>query len=138
MTVILSFDPGEIRTGLAVGYEDGKVHCFSFEPWDAVQFLETFPLKIVKHVVLEQWVPYPGAQHGNAWRNLVEVKTLGALEWVCMRNGIPWSHSRTNNLEPTTALANADGYQWQAANRDEKAAEAHLYYYRNLREQETQ
>ena len=130
---IIAVDPGEKRTGLAVRDLDGTTYCQTIEPWGICVWLSSQPGNTIHHVVLEQWVPYPDAQAGNAWRDLVEVKQLGALEWICKSRFIPYTYQPTQILTPTQALADADGYQWKATNRDEKAAESHLYYYLNLR-----
>lgn len=132
---IIAVDPGEKRTGLAVYDMDGSLYTQSFEPWGICAWLEGQPSQSIAHVVLEQWVAYPDAAAGNAWRQLLEVRLLGALEWICKTRFIEYSFQPTGILIPTTAYANSEGYQWRALNRDEKAAETHLYHYMHLRGQ---
>lgn len=129
---IIAIDPGEKRTGLAVRDLDGTIYCQSFEPWGICAWLESQPSGSVNHVVLEQWVAYPHASAGNAWRQLLEVRLLGALEWICKTRFIPYSYQPTSILIPTQAHADSMGYRWAATNRDEKAAETHLYRYLNI------
>ena len=112
---------------------DGTVWCRSFEPWGVCTWLNAQPSNSISHVVIEQWVVYPG-NSGNAWRALLEVRQIGAIEWICKTRFIPYSFQPTGILIPTKALADEAGYKWQSTNRDEKAAETHLYKYLNLRE----
>ena len=128
---IIAIDPGEKRTGIAVYDLDGSTYCLSREPWQAATWLDTQPSKSIELVILEQWVPYPHAQAGNAWRDLVEVKTLGALEYICRSARIKYVYQQTSILLPTAARAEYHGYRWTSSNRDEKAAETHLYHYLN-------
>ena len=131
----VAVDPGVKRTGLAVSSPTGIVTS-SWRPWAAVRYLHNCcQAEQVEQVILEQWVPYPEAMNGNAWRDLVEVKTLGAMEWLCRQYGVKFCYQATGILKPTQAYANSQGYQWKARNRDEKAAETHLYYYQQLREE---
>lgn len=131
---MIALDPGEKRSGLVCLSEHG-LHAFTYKPWAAVRWFNGIADKMADEidiVILEQWVPYPDAMNGNAWRDLIEAKILGAFEWICQLNEIPYTYQPTTILVPTTALADARGYQWVATNRDEKAAEAHLYHYRHL------
>jgi hypothetical protein len=136
--MIIAFDPGAVRTGVAIHFESPvipNIVCFSFEPWDAVEWLSAQSAESCRKVLLESWVAYPHAQAGNAWRRPVEVLTLGALEWECTRKGIPYEYQPTSILEPTRRILDHDGYNWVSTNRDEKAAETHLMYHK-LREEQ--
>ncbi len=131
---VLAIDPGEKRTGLALYDPDiDTITTFSRDPWDEVGYVER-SITTLNVIVIENWVSYPHAQAGNAWRELLEVRIIGALEWVCKQHGIEPVFQSTNILIPARAIAKAQGYQWVGDNRDELAAEAHLYHYRHLRE----
>lgn len=133
---VLAVDTGAKRTGLATW--TGQTRTMSEKPWDAVQWLQQMlDIGYFDVVVLERWVPYPGAQHGNAWRELTEVLTLGAMEWECRKSNTHFVYQQTSILTPTMAYADAHDYEWVATNRDEKAAETHLYHYLNMQDQPT-
>lgn len=134
--MIIAFDPGAKRTGIAVRDLDDSRYCFSREPWLAVLWLDSQPAISVGLVILEQWTPNPNKQAGNAWRDLVEVKTLGALEWICRSKQIEYIYQPTGILKPIFAMADARGHKWRATNRDEKAAEAHLLHWEYQQTQE--
>lgn len=137
MLDVLVLDPGEKRCGWAFRHT-GQLSTFSHGPWEAVNWFDSY----IEHqpnppdmVVLEQWVSYPHAQAGNAWRDLVEVKVLGAVEYICKKNGVNYVYQQTSLLKPTAARAQANGYNFIARNRDEKAAETHLYYFEHQQTQ---
>ena len=132
---IVAIDPGAVRTGVAVRAIDGQIHCLSGSP-SVVKLWFRSVLAGVELVVLEKWVSYPGKAAANAWRDLAEVKLLGVLEDICEQNGWPYIYQPTRLLAGTQAAADAAGYQWRARNRDEKAAETHLYYYLYLSNRE--
>lgn len=132
LRTIVAIDPGEKRTGMAVRDLDGSIFCQSFEPWGVCGWLESQPANSINHVVIEQWVAYPGAAAGNAWRKLLEVRQIGAIERWCQIHFVPHSFQPTSILVPTQALADNAGYRWRASNRDEKAAETHLYRHLHL------
>ena len=131
---ILALDPGAKNCGWAYLKRDG-ISCFTHEPWQAVEWFDDL---IEQHgmrpevVVMEQWVSYPHANAGNAWQQLTEVRVLGCIEFICRKNGISFVFQPTGILTPTMARATANGYKWTASNRDEKAAETHLYHYLGL------
>lgn len=131
MLDVLVLDPGAKRCGWAYR-KDGRISCFSHGPEQAEDWFNS----LIKYnwskpdiVIMEQWVSYPHATAGNAWRDLREVRVLGAVEFLCRKNGINYLYQPTGLLKPTMAMADARGYQWVAENRDEKAAETHLYYF---------
>jgi hypothetical protein len=66
---------------------------------------------------------------GNAWQQLTEVLTSGAIEWMCRQAEVRYTYQPTSILVPTYARATAEGYEWKYTNRDERAAETHLVYY---------
>ncbi len=129
---VVWFDPGRKRTGVAQYEPMSSIITRSMGPWEAVAYLETI-ITTVDVVGIENWVSYPQATAGNAWDELLEVRTIGALEWVCSQVGKRPVFQTTGILTPTRAIAKARGYQWIGNNRDEIAAETHLYYYQHLR-----
>lgn len=130
---ILAVDTGAERTGMVCSLNGETVWAMTMAPWEAWEWVdEKTESWMFDLVILERWVPYPGAEHGNAWRELTEVLTLGAMEGSCRKHDVPYIYQPTSVLKPATAIANAEGYEWVGTNRDEKAAEAHLYYYLNL------
>lgn len=131
MTTIYAIDPGEERTGIAIWIPKDKVICHTLQPWQAVRFLDPLIWEDCE-IVMENWVPYPDTP-SNAYRDLIEAKILGAIEYMCQTRKLRYAYQPTTILTPTTALADSRGYRWAATNRDEKAAETHLYYYKNLR-----
>ncbi len=126
-----AIDPGEKRTGIAIWIPVDKVICHTLPPWQAVDFLDRILYEDCE-VVMENWVPYPDTPSNN-YRDLIEAKILGAIEHVCRKRNIPYCYQPTTILIPTTALADSRGYRWSSTNRDEKAAETHLYYHRHLK-----
>lgn len=129
--MIIAVDPGEERTGIATMLGCGKVVCHTLKPWQAVRYLDHLLWEDVT-LVMENWIPYPN-QGSNTYRELIEAKCLGALEYMCQTRQVTYAYQPTTILTPTQALADSRGYRWSAIDRDQKSAETHLYYYNHLR-----
>lgn len=127
---IYAIDPGQEHTGIALQYGI-MTTCLTLPPWEAVSFLNG-RLTTDDQVVMENWVPYPDTP-SNAYRDLIEAKILGAIEWICRQRRTPYCYQQTSILVPTQALADSRGYQWAARDRDQKAAETHLYHHMYLK-----
>lgn len=136
--IVIAVDPGEKRTGIAVAWPE-RVTCTTHGPWEAVAEVEALIEETnewqLAAVVAERWVPYGGGS--NNFRELIEAKCLGAIQWMCKQHGVVYVEQPTSLLKPTQAIADSRGYVWKSKDRDQHSAETHLYHYLHLGEEPT-
>jgi hypothetical protein len=126
----IAIDPGLERTGVAI-HRGAEVECLTLTPWGSVKYVDNYLFNYasqVRAVIVERWAIHAGV-NATMGRELIEAKTIGAIEWLCGLRKVMYVEQQPSTLRPAGALMRFWEIKPVATNRDEASAEKHLWYY---------